>query len=524
MNTVEAPLLTTAGPARGRKIVIAVHNGFSVRYMLQTDIFRELKRSGAELVILCQSDRELLRTYFGAPGVAVESIPAEIGQGFIKRNRLQRVLSAIRFFVLAGNVRTPESVYRAEALDARGRGGIKTYLVRAFLRGAILLARRSWLIRRAMLFLDSLLMPREYVDFLERVKPDLVVTTSLGTFNYDQYVMRAARRRGVPVLSVILSWDNTTTLGYPAAHVDHVIAWTEIMRRELVEYNDIPLSKISVGGVAHFDGYFRDDAGYDRAEVLKNLGCDPAKRTILVITRSPKNYAMNPNLAVILAKAIEEGGLPADTQILIRVHPLHYEFSDGVPIYGELLDLYRRLTLQYPFVVLNEPVIRSKKLTFDMGEGEIVLLGRILRATDVLVNSFSTLNIEGAIFDIPLVNACFEREPHLYPAKVNSRFDIMLDYHADHNNRIVNWGGSRVAFSPKEMIEAVRAYLADRSLDRAGRRRIVEAEVGPNHGRAGSALGAQIIDFLLRQPSPAGQRFDASPVGESRNRKLKWSR
>ena len=90
----------------------------------------------------------------------------------------------------------------------------------------------------------------------------MLVVTSLGTFNYDQLFMRQARKHKIKVISVILSWDNTTTRGYPSATSDLIITWTDIMKKELIHLNDIDETKIKVGGVAHYDQYFNNNYLY----------------------------------------------------------------------------------------------------------------------------------------------------------------------------------------------------------------------------------------------------------------------
>ncbi|MEK9643937.1 MAG: hypothetical protein VW547_00195 [Alphaproteobacteria bacterium] len=317
----------------------------------------------------------------------------------------------------------------------------------------------------------------------------------MGTFDFDHYVLRAAGKLGIPRAVIVLSWDNTTTRGYPGATADHVIAWSDIMKWELAELNDVPEETITVEGVAHFDHYFRPDPDYDRAEFLESLGLDPEKRTILIATKSPNCYAQNPNIAQLIAQAIEDRRLPEDCQVLVRVHPLHYRYRNGRFLYEDVLTVYRRLADEHPSIRLNEPVITSQSVNYDMADQEILFLSRLLKSTDVLVNFFSTMNIEAAIFDVPMVNINFDDLPPLYPCERGHRYDIRIDYESDHNQRIVASGGTRIADNPAEMIEQIRTYLADPGLDAEGRHKIVDREVGPNRGQAAAAIGRRILEI-----------------------------
>lgn len=492
-----------AAPATkdGAKIVLSVHHGFSIRYLLQTDIFATLRESDARLIVLSLSDAEHLRGKFGDSGVEFVQIPPSIGEHADRRGALQRLLRFIRAYTHARRVRTTEHTLAIALKDAAlTNPSWRTRFNLLLMRLMISCMRNIRPLRRAVLrFEERVFGADEYVAFLRDMRPDLVVTTSLGTFDFDQYVLRAARKLRLPTAVVVLSWDNTTTRGYPGATADHVIAWSEIMKWELDALNDVPERTVSVEGVAHFDHYFRPDPDYDRTAFLSSLGLDPEKRTILVATKSPNCYAQNPNIAEIIALAIEDGRLPPDCQVLVRVHPLHYRFRNGRLLYEDVLAVYRRLAEEHPSIRLNEPVITSQSVNYDMATQEILFLSRLLRSTDVLVNFFSTMNIEAAIFDVPMVNVNFDDLPPLYPCERGHRYDIRIDYESDHNQRIVESGGTQIANDPQQMITQIESYLADPTLDRDGRKRIVDREVGPNRGNAGKAIAARILG-LVEQP------------------------
>lgn len=491
------PVATMDNASARPKIVLTLHHGFSIRYIMQSGIFNTLRRAGADLVVLSLSDPEHLKAKFPADGVVFEQIPASVGERVQRRGRFQRVLRFIRAYTHARSVRTTDHTLDIALKDAAlTNPSITARLNLLLLRSAIGIARRSKFLRRLIVSTESRLYTAdEYTEFLKRHAPDLVVTTSLGTFDYDQYVLRAARHLGLQTAAVVLSWDNTTTRGYPGAVVDHVVAWSDIMKWELEALNDVPGEMIAVEGVAHFDDYFRPDPDYDRRTFLKELGLDPDKRTILVATKSPNCYAQNPNIADILAQAIETNELPDDCQILLRVHPLHYRFRDGECLYEEVLKVYHDLEARHPSLKLNEPDITSKAVNYDMATQEVLFLSRLLRSCDVLVNLFSTMNIEAAAFDVPMVNVNFDDLPPMYPCVRGHRFDIRIDFESDHNQRIVKSGGTRIAQTPAELVRDVHRYLDDPALDADGRKKIVENEIGVNRGHASAAIAERMYGW-----------------------------
>ncbi len=479
-----------------KKILIAVHQGFSIRYILQTDIFTTLKESGNHIIVLSQDDPEYLKAKFGGSNISFDSIPWSVGRGYFQSSRLLRMLDFVRHYTHSGFVKVSEHHYWIAIKDGKlNTSGFFPFIRHKTLRGIILAARRIKILRSLLQFLQSRYFPSEYYAKLESIAPDIVVTTSLGTFDFDHFVMRACNKINIPVIPIVLSWDNTTCRGYPGAKSDHVIAWTEIMKQELIRHNDVKAENISVCGVAHFDKYFRQYGKFDRAGFMSQLGLDPLKRTVVIATKSPNTYAFNPNLGKILGKAIQDGRLPHDVQVLLRIHPLFYRYREGRFVFKDALDACKQVANDYSAVILNEPTIVSDKLDYDMSDDEMDFVMKLLLCTDVLVNIYSTMNIEGAIFDVPLVNAYFHDDEYLYNPDIDARFNIDIDHDSDHNLRIVNSGGTLVARSSDELVEHVRLYLENPELHSMERKLIVENETGNNHGVAGRKIGERIIEL-----------------------------
>lgn len=493
-----------AAPAR--TVLVGVHHGFSVRYLLQTDIFQELSRR-ARVVIVAEEPGSYLDE-FRASGVEVEVVSWRSCEAYFQSSLLQAVLKQLRYFIYGRRISTGEILWRISVQEGLGqaRGWRRVIRRGRFLlyRAATGLLERSRTLRRLLLAAECrLFCPSLYDGVLERYRPDAVVVSSLGTFDYDQYLMRAARLRGIPVVAVLLSWDNTTTRGYPGAVADRVITWTEVMKQEVVALHDYRPDQVVAGGVAHFDRYWRPDPGYDREALLRGMGADPQRRIVFVATRSPNSYPYNPNIAEMLAEAVRRRDL-AEAQIVVRIHPLHYRREpDGGFAYADVLAAFDRVAARYPEeIVLNVPSFSSHTLDYAMPESEIVLLSRLLRAADVIVTVFSTINIEGAIFDKPLVNVCFEDLPLHYRAQRKARFDIVADSQAVHNRRIIESGGIAVVRSPEELIARVAEYMRDPGRDRGGRQRIVAVEAGPHPGRAGCAIAEEILSVTAGAAPP----------------------
>jgi len=485
---------------QSKTVLINVHQGFSVRYLLQTGVFRRIKDQAGKVVIIASDEGEYLDEFRRMDNVEVEIVPREVYESYFKSSKIQRALKELRFYTYGARVTTAEVAWRfynTDVINRPGRPfwrqkGVEAYF--GVIKAAVSALGRFPALRKALLKMETALFsPPFYDSILDRHKPDIVVVSSLGVFDNDHLVMRAAKRKGIPTVSMIMGWDNTTTRGYPGAFADYVVAWTETMKEELIRLHDIEDWRVYVGGVPLFDSYYSQDPGYDREEFLESMKLDPRKKTIFLATRSPNSYPWNPNIVEILAEAVDRGDLE-DCQVVARIHPLHYKRAGSKFAYQDALDAYDRIAGRFPgCVVLNVPKFASERVDYVMPEEEIELLTRLLRSCDVIATVFSTINIEGAIFDKPIVNVCFDNLPKHYSAKDKARFNIKGDFNLTHNQRIADSGGVSIAYTPSQLVERVNEYLRDPSLDSDGRRRIVDREAGPNRGRSAVATA----DFIM---------------------------
>ena len=100
----------------------------------------------------------------------------------------------------------------------------------------------------------------------------------------------------------------------------------------------------------------------------------------------------------------------------------------------------------------------------------------------------STMIIDAAVFLKPIILVGFDASPRRYEESIRQYYDY------DHQRRIIELGGARLAKSPEELTEWARRYLADPSLDLEGRKRIVKEYCGVLDHEAGKRLGIYLLD------------------------------
>lgn len=462
-------------------LFLSITHGFQARDLLRTDVLRTLKDAGVRVVILTPNHQdEYFVREFSAPGVVFAPLHMDTGP-------LELAMGGFRRYALA-NLKLNRTI---NALNERfHRGRSPRHLLLKGLNavfGRFRLARQLWMALEATLFPG-----REYDRLFEQYRPTLVVTGTSGSIPADAHLLRAARRHGVRTACVVLSWDNLTSKGHMAAVPDELIVWNQIMQREAQELHDYPPSRVHVAGVSHFDVYAHPSDAGTRERFCASLGLDPSRRIIMLGTVTPWLFPHNGDVAEILARAIAESRIDVPSQLVIRLHP--QVVSRGTQ-HSENLERFEVLATTYRHVHLDRPAVRSKSLMWDVSADDMAHLADLLRYSDVTLNAGSTLSIDSAIVDTPIVNIGFDGYAH--PPAAQS---VVRIYAFTHYANIVATGGVRIARSAVEMLELVNTYLHDPNLDRQGRARIVEEQCYRIDGRS----GARVASFLLEMMGTPG--------------------
>jgi hypothetical protein len=469
------------GPAgRGATICLSITHGFQARNLLQTDVLPLLLEAGYTVTIIGPaSGRAEFRDAFQRPGVCFAEVVAQPG-------RLANFFASVRRYALANPRRNATyNLFNEEFIRSRKPSYI---LLRALNRA---LGRRRTL-RNGWTALESTLIPgREMEEVLRTASPALLVTGTPGTEHLDALLLRAARRLGIPTLCVVLSWDNLTSKGHMAVRPDRLVVWNERMREEAVELHDYQPEAIDVAGVAHFDIYARPEQQMTRLAVCRRLGLDPGRKILVFGTVSPYLFRYNLEVAELLARALTDGRISSAAQLVVRLHP---QSISG--IYADDLEGYRRLQQRYAgLMTLDLPQVINSGLQWALPDDEMVWLASLLRWADVSLTVGSTLAIDAALCDTPVVGVAFDGWQRLpYSRSIRRAYDYT------HYRPLVETGGLRLAESEEQMIELVNRYLEDPELDSEGRARIAQEQGWRVDGRSGERVAQLIAANTRRGP------------------------
>ena len=312
-------------------------------------------------------------------------------------------------------------------------------------------------------------------------RPSMVIAANPGLVFSELPLLRTARRRGVFSMAIDPSWDNFTNKLIPVRQVDRLVVWNEIMKAQAMELHGYRADAVRVAGAPQFDPHFR--ARTPRDEFFRRIGADPSRQLIALTTTPRSLYGHHDHVLRALVAAINGGAL-SGAQVLVRLHP-----RDEMSAYQEFEHV--------PGVILEKPFRDTVKvadgLAIDVMPEHQKHLGDTLCHADAVVNVASTISIESCIFDTPVVNISFDGEQESPYVKSARRY-----YSFTHYVNVTNRGAVRVADSAPEMVEMVARYLADPSLDAAGRKQVVLDQCQFTDGRSAERVIQHVLDELER--------------------------
>ncbi len=285
-----------------------------------------------------------------------------------------------------------------------------------------------------------------YESIFEKYKPDVVFSTSIMN-KYDVMLLKQAKRRGITTVSMPKGWDTFEKYLFPVKP-DYLMAQNEDLKQVAVKSQDVPESGITVTGFPNFDTYVEQmKKPFDRDAFLLGLGLNPGRKVIFF--GSGGLYGPSDmDIGNFLYDFIKDNQLVKQCSLIIRPHFLdknavRFNCFAGLPnVYVD--DSVKRLP-DYGNVA-------------DPQKSDMELLGNFLRSADVTINPSSSLSLDAAVFDKPVICVALKEDEH-GSALLNTSY----------YQKVVKSGGVRAADGPDALKKHVNAYLENPELDKAGR-------------------------------------------------------
>ncbi len=470
-----------------KRIWISADHGMAIIYFLQSGVITNMIKAGAEVVLLTDDSLvNKIKSTFAQKGMTVKGLQFEKAREYEKFHHerqwwlhfIRRVGGSNRI-----NIAAQSSYIKQVAVEESNRR--RVFMPLAWLMIAAMRISRParQLIRR----LQNWYTPSYYDALFKQLPPDLVIASTPG-WRYDRYLLRAASCKGVHTAAAIVGWDPPSSYGLPGAEVDYVTCWSKQQKDELVNGSDWPSERVNIGGVPAYDGYFEKRWIIPRENYFKLHGLDKNRK---LISYAASFVSFSPNLQNVqaLVDLVEGDELAEPAQLLIRLHPNHFW---NYPLYRKEADAIRELGKRHSHVHVVEPVPLGGELGYYSGE-DMPEKSSMMAHSDVFTTVYSTMVVEAAIHERPIVSICID-QPGGW--KTPRKYSLAL-------SRIGNWpthqrfrdsGAGKVAVDKDGLRDALNHYLRTPKAEEKERRGFIRQECTFVDGTAGK----RTAEFFLR--------------------------
>ncbi len=471
-------------------VFICADHGLALVYFLQSDVVTTLLDAGMRIVILTDDAlKEQIQQRFERPGLTVEGLRfKQAGQYNAEHSpEMQWWLHLFRRVGSSRHINTEamDSYIRQVAFEE----GRRRRLLMPLASAIVAVLRRSKFARQNLVRFQARYNPHLYGDLFERYQPKLVVASTTG-WRLDRYLLREAAERGIATAAVIVGWDNPSSYGIPAARVDWITCWSQIQKEELVLGSDWQPERVNVAGIPSYDGYFRKEWLIPRDEYFQIHGLDP-QRKLLGYAASFVSFAPNYRNVEALARMVASDALAEPSQLLIRLHPNH--FMD-VHLYQNERERIERLSQELPHVHVVEPAPMGGSLGYYSGE-DMPEKTSMMAHSEVFLTVYSTMVVECAIHDRPIVSVCLDTPGGWnWPQKFSLPLSEIGNWPTHSRFRQAKAG--RVALTEAELSEAINFYLQNPLADHDQRRAFITQECTYTDGSAGKRTAQYLLSLL----------------------------
>ena len=477
-----------------KSLFISADHGSAIIYFLRSDVVPQLLAAGIQVVLLTDDGvKDDLARRFARPGLIFEGLRLAEASAYAREvhPRWQWLLDFLRR--VGGSWRIPTAAMDSHVWEVWTENSWR-FRLGMWLPAAVAtigLRTFSWL-RKFLVRIQGRLtpVPALYSDLFAKYSPRLVLSSTPG-WRLDRYLLREAARRGIATMTAIVGWDNPSSYAIPGAKVGWATCWSELQKQELVLGSDWPPDRVYVGGIPSYDGYLNKSWQMPREDYFRLHNLDPSRK-LIAYASSFVHFAPNlPNIEA-LARLISSEALDFPSQLLIRLHPSH--FQDRPKIFAEERGRIQALEKQYSFVHVVMPVPLGGSLGYYGGE-DMDEKASMMAHADVLVTVYSTMLVETAIHDTPMVAAVLD-----VPGGWNTRRKYSLPLKDigqwPTHRRFREAGAGRIACTEKDLQHALNLYLAQPQLHSAERSRFVKSEITYTDGSAGRRTAESVLGVL----------------------------
>jgi hypothetical protein len=470
-------------PSEKPILFISVSIGWAIRNFFQTGIVENLK-AHFEVIALTtpKAKRNLCELGFDQ---SITIIEVEVGKEPLTWMLFRQLKKKI---YMEGRHSSTEAIwekYYPRPLYQRGGGKI----IKSFL-GLLNVQRLYNMVDWLDLKINK---DMRLANIFQEHRPAIFFATH-ATAYFEECLLRNALEANVPSIYMILSWDHLSSKILLNQRLHSVLVWNKHTKNEVLKtYPHYQDKQIRVVGIPQYDLY-AEKPNITYADWCRKYDLDPARRTILFSTMPQSRHEQQHIILEELLKIIIGGKrLPPDLQILIKCHPF-----DNFKGYDSLLN-------DYP--------VGIHRNSFDITQTQedwMPALSEMEASRDALyfctlnINIFSTVTIEAAYFDKPVVHIAFDPQP------IKDRIPCHEYYNWDHFKPIVDIGATVLVHNFEELYDAINQLISQPSLFKEQRRQLVAKYIGKEVGKASTSVVLELTDIYKELKSE--QSINAEPT------------
>lgn len=447
-----------------KTIFIPIFLGVEAKNILRTDIYRKLLTRSDVRIVLFLNNLHKLEYYkreFNHPNLVYEVVEN------YQTPSLNRLFNFLKFNLL----KTETTKLRRKTELELNKSYFKYYTKRIFSE----FFGRKIFRQLARLLYYRLVRDDNFIQYYEKYKPDLVLMAHLFG-NMETSLLRQAKKRNVMTVGLINSWDKITARCIIILLPQKLIVHNNIVKKEAMDYLDMQGKDIFVAGIPHYD-YYVTEKRNTYPDFCREIGADPSKKILLYCPIGRHYSDSDSRMIELLDDILKQGLIPKDIQIIVRFPP-----NDEVEI---------EKNFKSDNIIFDRPGIKfsaKRGIDWDMNARDLNRLANALYHCSLLVCYTSSMSIDAAVFNKPIINIGFD----LKNSKLISKNPVYY-YKWTHYKKLLKNGGIRRVNSKEELVSWINIYLKDGEIDKEGRAQIVRDQCFKLDGKSGE----RVANFLL---------------------------
>lgn len=447
--------------AKRKRIVILLPSGMTVRNILHTNVTQLLLEDNNVEILCCVDNPQRYNNLFKGKRIRFISFAKK------RSTSLSNILlTIVRRRTGLVNENKTTRILRDGPFDQRASINTDYFPAYPFPRSKILLRLFSFL-------LENLYFPKKEIrKMFDNYKPDLVLATHVvSKFEYDY--LRVAKRDGIKIFGMVKSFDNLTSKGVIPLKLDYLIAWNEIIKKELMDMYNYPAENIFVTGIPQFDAY-KETPKVSKEDYFERINLSHKKSTILFATNSEIIGIDDVEIVKLLSKNLED----LNAQLIVRIHP-----TDSIKRYGDL----KLKDVHFDNAGIDNGTNSDDRVS---SRSFISNLRDQLYFCDVVINTCSTMSLDAIAINKPVINIFFDFIKRDYNQSIIRYYDLL------HYKPIMDSKSTCLARSRDELIRLLKDCIKNPEMMTKNRRSVIKQMLNGNNGDSAVNISKAILQTL----------------------------